>query len=748
MRRSSALVPLAMAALAAACQKGGGAVERPPVIISELMYHPVLEDEPTERHEFIELENLTDQEVDLGKWRLSGGIRFTFDAGTRLAPRGFLVVAKDRRRLLADVPGYRLGEAAVTGDYDGELDNDGERIVLADAAGAKVDEAAYDDAFPWPVAADALGASDDWLPAALLPLDRHRFMGRSLERVGEGPGTSPASWVASPVDGATPGRRNAGAAAGAPAVADRLSIAPLESGATNVRAADQVLVRVHFTGAVAAPQVEYFVDDVEREDEPRQVVPLVPSGDEHHAILPSHRAGSIVRYRLLDGANRPLGPRDADPNPYFAYFVTPDLLGKTPVYHLFVARDRWTSLWDNISPGRIPGNGTGTNPFACALNERWNARVPAVLAVDGRVYDVLVRYQGSFQNRVNGVTLDARKWPATASRPDRPSPLRALSWSIKFPRYRRLDGKRSFNLNKLNQSCHGFTTLVGNALFERAGIPAAQSQHVRLHVNGTYYHYVLRMEHLDDDFIKRFYGKGTPGDLYKSVGGRWDEGPYGYSDERVLSEYCGYSVDDRYRYNYDRATNEDYAVGSADVRALIEALDAARAGGLPAIRAFFEDHFDLEALASYMAVINWMVAWDDQYHNHYLYKRPDGRWMMIPTDLDNMMGGAAPSLFHASFFAGQYNVRSNRNDYWNHLKDAYLRAFRAEFLAKVVELDRTVLHPDAVAALIDQVTAGYQAAEAMDSPAGVTCGTHTAALTRLKEFAYARSARIAAGLFD
>jgi len=107
-----------------------------------------------------------------------------------------------------------------------------------------------------------------------------------------------------------------------------------------------------------------------------------------------------------------------------------------------------------------------------------------------------------------------------------------------------------------------------------------------------------------------------------------------------------------------------------------------------------------------------------------------------------------PSLADASFFTGQYNVRSNRNDYWNQLKDAFLRAYRDEFIARLVELDQTVLAPEQVSALVDQLTAPYRADEAMLSPAGVSCGMAAEAVQRLKDFAYARSARIAAGLFD
>jgi hypothetical protein len=736
------------ALLAGACSKTA-APPAAPVVISELMYHPVLDDGPVERHEFVELENATDGDVALAGWKLGGGIRFTFPAGTVLPARGFLVVAKEREQLLA-VSAYHLAAERVLGDYQGELDNGGERITLSDAGGALVDEVSYSDSFPWPAAADALGAGDDFLPPGILPLEGHRSLGRSLERVNAAlPGTA-SNWLASPLDGPTPGRAN-NVTGEPPAQVQALAIAPAGSAATVIHAADAAVVRVSFSKGVSAPALEFFVDQIERDDEPRQTVALESQGDQLEARIPPQPAGSIVRYRVIGDRGRgsePLAPRDGEPNPFFAYFVVPEDAGQTPAYQLFIKQADWTQLWDNISPGRIPGNGNGTNPFACAVNDDWNGRVPAVLAAEGRVYDVSVRYEGSFQGRTGGATIDLKKWPMTVARPDRPSPFRALSWSIKFPRYRRMDGKHSFNLNKLTQSCQGFNTMVGSALFEQAGIPAAQSGWVRLFINGAYYHYMLRMEHMDEDFIKRAYGKGTPGDLFKSSGGRWDEGPYGYSDERPLTEYCGYTLDQRYEASYDRSTNTDWKSGGAEVRKLIEDLAAARAGGDAAVRKFFTDNFDVPALTTYMAVINWMVAWDDQYHNHYLYLRPDGRWVMLPTDLDNMMGVAPPSLADASFFTGQYNVRSNRNDYWSVLKDAYLRAYRAEFLARVIELDATVLDPGNVAALVDQLTAAYHADEALLSPAGASCGKAADALQKLKDFATARSARIAAGLFD
>src|SRR5687767_4271843 len=108
---------------------GGLDPRQPRAMFSELMYHPVREDNPQELHEYIEIHNLAAVPMDLGGARIAGGVRFTFPAGTTLPGGAYLVVAKNRAQLLA-VAGYGLQGDRVLGDYDGELDNDGERIVL------------------------------------------------------------------------------------------------------------------------------------------------------------------------------------------------------------------------------------------------------------------------------------------------------------------------------------------------------------------------------------------------------------------------------------------------------------------------------------------------------------------------------------------------------------------------------------------------------------------------------------------
>jgi CotH kinase protein/Lamin Tail Domain len=762
MSRRNVGLAIACAGLALGCQRGGEGAAAP-VVFSEIMYHPVLETD-VEEHEFLEIHNRGGEPLALGGWQIAGGVRFRFPDGTTLASGGYLVVARNRARLL-DLPRYALDPAVVLGDYQGQLDNDGERLLLQDAAMRTVDELVYDDLAPWPEAADALGAGEAWLPESELPLERHRFMGRSLERRDPArPSTWPGNWEASPLDGATPGRPSsqAGAALG---VVESFTVRGAARAAT-IEPRDRVLVQVRFGGGrVQAPELEWFADDIERDDEPTARLPLEGDGAILSAQLPAQQANTILRFRVWGERGRGaevISPRPGDPRPWHAAFVQPPATGRTPSYRLFIRLADWQRLYENLGEGRVPGNlGGGSSGEFCALNPRWDARVPAVLAVGSEVYDIQARYQGSRGNRFSGPrAIDMTRWPAAVAIPEVPRPFQPLSWHFNFARHQRFQGQhgtvRSFNLSKLpDQSCQGFFARVANPLFEAVGVAAARTSYVRLYINGAYYHYMQQQEHVDEDLLLRHYGKDHEvGDLFKVTGARWDEGPFGFGDESPLVAHCGYSVDERYAFTYERQTHEDTRPGSGDVRALVEELHAARAEGLPALRAFFERRFDVARLTDYMVVRNWLSAWDDVWQNHYLYRRADGKFMVLPTDMDNHFGFAGPSAFDGSFFSGVVNGRSNYRDLPNYLKDSFLRVYRAEFLARVEELSRSVLHPDNVTALIDEALAEYALEEAKEAPAGITlsagCGLGDPVIVanRMKSFVRLRHERVLDRLFD
>ncbi len=160
-----------------------------PVVISEVMYHPpdvftnaAYWDNP--EHEYVELHNpggaavpLFDPHAPTNTWRLRAAVEFAFPtnefiaAGERLLVVGFDPVAQPDfaagfRAAYGLAAGVRL-----FGPYAGKLANDHDRVeliqpdvvrnygigyVVTDVA---IDQVAYRDEAPWPLAADGLGFS-------------------------------------------------------------------------------------------------------------------------------------------------------------------------------------------------------------------------------------------------------------------------------------------------------------------------------------------------------------------------------------------------------------------------------------------------------------------------------------------------------------------------------------------------------------------------------------------------------------
>ena len=121
------------------------------VIINELMYHPVSEED---RDEYVELYNRGGAAVDLSGWRLSKAVDYAFPAGTSIGAGQYLVIAADPAHIAGK---YGLG--AALGPYTGVLSDGGESLRLRDQYGNVVDVVRYHDGGAWPEAADGEGSS-------------------------------------------------------------------------------------------------------------------------------------------------------------------------------------------------------------------------------------------------------------------------------------------------------------------------------------------------------------------------------------------------------------------------------------------------------------------------------------------------------------------------------------------------------------------------------------------------------------
>ena len=123
--------------------------------VTEIMYNPY-DPGPLE---FIELQNTSDQAVNLGGVRIREAIEFTFPAMT-LESAGRVVVVQNVPAFVA-----RYGTTArVVGQYGGTLDdfqlsNSGETLRLEDSLGRTIQGFSYNDAGTWPDRADGHGSS-------------------------------------------------------------------------------------------------------------------------------------------------------------------------------------------------------------------------------------------------------------------------------------------------------------------------------------------------------------------------------------------------------------------------------------------------------------------------------------------------------------------------------------------------------------------------------------------------------------
>jgi len=218
-----------------------------PVVVSEIMYHPANPPPPLDEAttEFVELSNVSGAPVPLydvmfptNRWRLRGAVDFDVPLNTTLPAGGrLLVVGFDPVTAPATLTAFRSrygidGSVTILGPFDGRLNNAGDAVRLyrpdtpepppAPAAGEVpfilVEEVAYGDASPWPLAADGLGLS--------------------LQRVNElAFGNDPASWRAAP-----PTAGSAGAGGQAPVI----SVHPVGRG---VVAGETVMFAVGASGS-------------------------------------------------------------------------------------------------------------------------------------------------------------------------------------------------------------------------------------------------------------------------------------------------------------------------------------------------------------------------------------------------------------------------------------------------------------------------------------------------------------------
>ena len=653
------------------------------IYISEFVYHAATRTEDDRTTEFIELTNAGAETVSLEGWALAGDIFHPFPPSTALAPSQCLLAAWSPPQL-ADK--YSLNPATIQGPYQGELSNGGGHILLVRADGRLADHIRYDDDFPWPSLAD--GAAGE--PAGDVSLRRLCL---------KLPGDAPANWTAE--TSPSPGIAQSEPADCAP---PSTVIATGTQPPTVTRQTEPTLFSTFAGNAPKSVQIIYWIDNPERENEPRVTLVMNDNGtagdiqadDQTWSVrLPKLPDNSIVRYKIAYQTNSrrresPAPQRDAFP--WHAYFVDPQSGTNLPhAGHLFLSAANWRALHRATAPGRVAGN---------QANPNWNKEVPAVFIATGSIHDVSVRHQGSRWNRNNGSTIPFQ----CASHQDNRAQVR--SWRIDFPSYRNYSGMDTIILQKQS----GWPQHISFKMFKLAGIPAPKTSWAKLRINGCDYNAdAFLIERPGRDLVARWFSE--VGDLFKSQGYTGNEGPWSWGDERLIGRHLnGYTQQERYEHTYNRKTltwKNRPADGIPDApQAMIEGLHQARKASPETLRRWLAEHFDIDRTLRYICTINYVGTFDDMFQNHYLYKKAeDGKWCLLPWDMDNTLGGAFGETT-ANPFRGVNETRhgnvGNRSGWWNRIKDSFFIAYEPEFLATFHQLNNTVHSPEALLPIVQE----------------------------------------------
>ncbi|HVR74727.1 MAG TPA: lamin tail domain-containing protein [Planctomycetota bacterium] len=600
------------------------------IVLSEIHYHPPhvppgggCAADCSDSRQWIELHNQGSSAVNISGWSLTKGVTFNVPLAPPVSvpAGGYIIVASSRSTFLAEHPGF--DPSRVLGDWSGNLAHDSDTVNLRDALGNRVDHVQYGDGKPVndlePLDGedDRTFLSSEWPPGP-------DGTGRTLEL------TNPlldnrdgGSWATGPVNG-TPGAANASFTAVPFAV-----VGDVEHSPAVPLPAEPVIIqcRVSASQPISSVEALWHREDaggggtVNLEDD--GALPDERAGDGiFTGSIPGqpNRAvvGFQVRARLADGKVT-LVPRSPAVEPYNGfegpYFLYQVLAAAAPVnpsedYYVVMAAADLEEL--------------ETRPV------RSNVLLPCTFIHVRDGGGASVRYLAGIRYRGAATRNDERK-----------------SYRIELPSDAPFGGITKLNLNASSVD----RELLASDLFRRAGMPYPQTWSVNLTFQGSLDPRYVRKEHLDGDFLNRFFGDASDsGNLYRALD----------PDGAPLAGDLTYFGEDPESYvpYYDKRSNReenDYT----DVIELCRAFDPAETPN-DVFPDTIDALIDANQWARYLALQSLMANTDGSIQSssgedYLLYRvpetsgRPDsGRWVLIPWDIEETFSNAGEQLFRPS----------------------------------------------------------------------------------------------------
>lgn len=526
------------------------------IIINEIMYHPPLD---LEELQYVELFNRGQAEVDLSGWSFAKGIEFKFPKGTKLGAGGYLVVCRNSRMFAGN-----YGDRIVTvGNFSGKLSHRGEKIELNNAAGFLIDSVKYSDSKAWPKGPDGHSTSLERICPFGSSHDAGNWAGSALPAFERPAGT--------------PGRQNDSFSATPPP-----GISDVNFKTPPPNAPAKVTVTVTDSSAVKSVALLWRVASSGGQSSENEIEMKRASGDPQNGIyeaaIPGQPQGTLVRFRIKasNGQAERLEPGPNEPLPTFSY-----------------------STFVNTNLARIP--------FAYVIHVSRPPPKSHVRVWNGQPYDI--------------VSAPTRTDQAFVYMP--PAGGEVLTFDHVYVRRRKGGLKVHFKKENSFKGMTGINIIFESSprwllsepmayeLFRLAGVPACQTEHVRLWVDGRLYGYYLVIEQPNKSFLA-LNQRNNNGSLYK-----------------VYWMYQG--LVEQHHKKTRLATEYDDLIAAE--------------GGLTSTSGeqqwdFIQKNFNVEEFTGYYAVNMCIQNWDGFFNNYYLYhdEKGTGKWEMYPWDNDKTWG--------------------------------------------------------------------------------------------------------------
>ena len=426
-----------------------------PVVINEIQYHPANDDD---RLQYIELHNHGATEVDLSGWKLRG-VKFDFPQNTKIAPSGFLVVARDISRFRS-IHGAAFPSI---GNLGGRIKRGGEKLELVDSKDQIVESLTFSDDPPWPLAPDGYAST--------------------LERIcPAGPATDPQNWAPSKRSTragreGTPGRANDNASAQPLLTVEEVKWEKLPAPTAAIP------VSATIRGGkdpVRATLTFYTIPLGNRAGQTNELAMKRTSGNamggKYEASIPAQAKNTLVRFFITvssgDNSQR-IYPSPNEPRSTFSsYFLNQPAVGRIPAATIINA-SRVRTGGHKMEAARETGPHLGTSAFLYTTP-------------DGKteLFDFV-----EVRNRSGG-------------------------WKVHFLKDQLLDGMSGINLISEGPPRWILAEHLSYELYRRAGLNIQKSGHYRLNVDGRNLGYMLFVEQPNKTFLARS-GRNNEGNLYK-----------------------------------------------------------------------------------------------------------------------------------------------------------------------------------------------------------------------------------------